>query len=117
MEFAVQPFDLPRRDVIQANSMFDTPTYRWLPANSKIASSFVMFYTSTPEGFVQVDDVVLANGFLTIQDRAHGKSIVLKASRGLSSPQKNGELQKTQKNTGQKGHRKHRRTQQKTAMF
>jgi hypothetical protein len=83
MEFAVQPFDLPRRDVIQANSMFDTPTYRWLPANSKIASSFVMFYTSTPDGFAQVDDVVLENGTLTIQDRAHGKSIVLKASRGL----------------------------------
>ncbi len=83
MEFSVQPFDLPRRDVIEANSMFDTPTYRWLPANSKISSSFVMFYTDTPEGFAQVDDVVLANGFLTIQDRAHGKSIVLKASRGL----------------------------------
>src|SRR5689334_8920070 len=42
MEFAVQPFDLPRRDVIQTNSMFDTPTYRWLPANSKITSSFLM---------------------------------------------------------------------------
>jgi len=83
MEFAVQPFDLPRRDVVQTNAMFDTPTYRWLPANSKISSSFVMFYTSTPEGFAQVDDVVLENGSLTIQDRAHGKTIVLKVSRGL----------------------------------
>jgi len=83
MEFAVLPFDLPRRDVIQTNSMFDTPTYRWLPANWKISSSFVMFYTSTPDGFSQVDDVVLENGVLTIQDRPHGKSIVLKASRGL----------------------------------
>ena len=83
MEFAVQPFDLPRRDVIQANSMFDTPTYRWLPANSKITSSFLMFYTRTPEGFAQVDDVVLENGQLTIQDRLHGRQIVLKVSRGL----------------------------------
>jgi len=83
MEFAVQPFDLPRRDVIQTNSMFDTPTYRWLPANSKISSSFVMFYTRTPDGFSQVDDVVVENGSVTIYDRAHGKSIVLKASRGL----------------------------------
>ncbi len=83
MEFAVQPFDLPRRDVIQTNSMFDTPTYRWLPANSTISSSFIMFYTRTPDGFSQVDDVVLENGSLTILDRAHGKSVVLKASRGL----------------------------------
>lgn len=83
MEFAVQPFDLPRRDVIQANSMFDTPTYRWLSANSKISSSFLMFYTRTPEGFAQVDDVVLENGRLTIHDRAHGKTIVLVVSRDL----------------------------------
>jgi hypothetical protein len=83
MEFAVQPFDLPRREVIQTNAMFDTPTYRWLPAKSKIGSSFVMFYTRTPEGFTRVDDVVLENGKLTIQDRRSGKTIVLNASRGL----------------------------------
>ena len=83
MEFAVQPFDLPRRDVIQTNSMFDTPTYRWLPANSKISSSFVMFYTRTPDGFAKVDDVSLTAGQLTIEDRASGKKIVLNASRGL----------------------------------
>jgi hypothetical protein len=83
MEFAVQPFDLPRRDVIQANSMFETPTYRWLPAKSTITSSFLMFYTRTPDGFTRVDDVVLENGKLTISDRASGRTIVLSASRGL----------------------------------
>jgi hypothetical protein len=83
LEFATQPFDLPRREVIQANSMFDTPTYRWLPAKSKIASSFVMFYTRTPEGFTRVDDVVLADGKLRIEDRGSRKTIVLNASRGL----------------------------------
>jgi hypothetical protein len=82
MEFGVQPYDLPRREVIQGNSMFDMPTYRWLPALSKIGSSFVMFYTRTPDGFTRVDDVVLANGTLTIEDRAAGKKIVLSASRG-----------------------------------
>ena len=83
LEFAAQPFDLPRREVIDANSMFGTPTYRWLPAKSKIASSFVMFYTRTPQGFTRVDDVVLENGKLTIEDRGSGKKIVLNASRGL----------------------------------
>jgi hypothetical protein len=83
MEFAVQPFDLPRRDVIQTNSMFETPTYRWLPAQSKITSSFIMFYARSPDGFSQVDNVVLENGAITIEDRKHDKKIVLKASRGL----------------------------------
>lgn len=83
MEFSTQPFDLPRREVIQANTLFDTPTYRWLPAKSKIQSAFVMFYTRTPDGFSRVDDVVMAQGKLTIEDRAAGKKIVLAASRGL----------------------------------
>ena len=83
MEFAAQPYDLPRRDVIGTNAMFGTPTYRWLPAQSKIGSSFVMFYTRTPDGFAKVDDVSLTAGKLTIEDRASGKKIVLNASRGL----------------------------------
>jgi hypothetical protein len=82
MEFATEPFDLPRRDVIQTNSMFGTPTYRWLPAKSKIGSSFLLFYTRTPDGFTRVDDVVLEDGTLTIVDRS-GQRIVLGASRGL----------------------------------
>jgi hypothetical protein len=83
MEFAAQPYDLPRRDVIGANALFGAPTYRWLPAQSKIGSSFVMFYMRTPDSFVKVDDVNLADGKLTIEDRASGKKIVLSASRGL----------------------------------
>ena len=81
MEFAVQPFDLPRRDVIQTNSMFDTPTYRWLPAQSKITSSFIMFYTRTPDGFSQVDDVRLERDAIAIEDRRNNKRITLKVSR------------------------------------
>ncbi len=82
MEFATEPFDLPRRDVIQANSLFDTPTYRWLPARGTIRSSFVMFYARTPDGFDEVADVTLEGGRLTITDR-RGATIVLAASRGL----------------------------------
>jgi len=83
MEFATQPFDLPRREVIQTNSMFGAPTYRWLPAKSKIGSAFLMFYTRTPDGFRKVDDVILDRGSLTIEDRTAGKTIALAASRGL----------------------------------
>ena len=83
LEFSTQPFDLPRREVIQTNTMFDTPTYRWLPAKSTITSSFLMFYVATPEGFGKVDDVKLEEKTLTIEDRGARKQIVLSVSRGL----------------------------------
>ena len=83
LEFATQPFDLPRREVIQTNAMFETPTYRWLPAKSKIGSTFLMFYTRTPDRFGKVDDVLLESGRLTIEDRTSGVKIVLAASRPL----------------------------------
>jgi hypothetical protein len=83
LEFATQPFDLPRREVIQTSSMFDTATYRWLPAKSRIGSAFLVFYTRTPDGFRKVDDVVLDSGRLTVEDRTSGIKVVLAASRPL----------------------------------
>jgi hypothetical protein len=83
LEFATQPFDVPRREVIQLNALFDTPTYRWLPAKSTIGSAFLMFYTRTPAGFRKVDDVMLDGGRLTIEDRTSGVKVVLAASRRL----------------------------------
>lgn len=83
IEFSTQPFDVPRREVIQLNSMFGAPVYRWLPAKSRIESRFLMFYTRTPEGFRKVDDVTLQDGKLVIEDRQAGKKIVLTASFSL----------------------------------
>jgi hypothetical protein len=83
LEFATQPFDVPRREVIQTNAMFDTATYRWLPAKSRIGSAFLIFYTRTPDGFRKVDDVVLDRGRLTVEDRTSGIKVVLAASRPL----------------------------------
>ena len=83
LEFAVQPFDMPRRDVIQQNTLLGAPTYRWLPAKSTISASFLMFYTRTPEGMRQVDDVRLDGGRILIQDRASGTTLTLLATRGL----------------------------------
>jgi hypothetical protein len=83
LEFATQPFDVPRREVIQTNTLFDTPTYRWLPAKSTIVSAFLLFYTRTPAGFSKVDEVTLDNGTLTIVDRTSRVNVVLAASRSL----------------------------------
>jgi hypothetical protein len=83
LEFATQPFDLPRRDMVELNRMFDTPVYRWLPAKSKIATRFLLFYVKSPEGMTRVDDVRLENGKLVVEDRASGKTLTLAASLPL----------------------------------
>ena len=83
LEFGTQPYDVSRREAITKNSLFDTPTYRWLPAKSKIESHFLIFYARVPQGFRKVDDVTLENSQITIQDKASGKQITLAASRGL----------------------------------
>jgi hypothetical protein len=80
LEFSTQPFDVPRREVVQLNSMFGAPVYRWLPARSKIESRFLMFYTHTPEGFRKVDDVRFGNGKITIEDHQANKQVILTAS-------------------------------------
>ena len=83
VEFATQPFDLPHRDMVELNRMFDAPVYRWLPARSKIATRFLLFYAKSPEGMTRVDDVRLENGMLIVEDRASGKTMTLAASRPL----------------------------------
>ena len=83
LEFATQPYDLPRAEVLRNGPLFETPVFRILPAKSTITSSFLMFYTQVPDGFLKVDDVQLSGGKLVIEDRANKKTVTLAASRSL----------------------------------
>ena len=83
LEFSTQPFDLTRAEVLKNGPLFDSPVLRILPAKSTLTSSFLMFYTSVPDGFRKVDDVQLAGGKLVIEDRANRKTVTLAASRSL----------------------------------
>jgi hypothetical protein len=82
IEFSTQPFDVSHRESVDAHEMFGTPTYRWLPAKSKLRSRFLFFYTKVPADFAPVADVVLEGGHVTIKDQA-GKTVVLEARLGL----------------------------------
>jgi hypothetical protein len=62
--------------------LFGMPTFRWLPAKSRIETRFLLFYTSVPEEFTKIEEVKLSEGKLTVVDRS-GKELVLAASRGL----------------------------------
>ncbi len=81
LEFATQAFDVPRREAVRAGRLFETPLYRWLPARSSIESSYLLFWTKTPEGFAGVDEAVWENGTLRIEDGRSGLKIEL-AARG-----------------------------------
>jgi hypothetical protein len=83
LEFATQPFDLTRAEVLSSGPLFGQPVFRILPAKSKITSSFLMFYTRVPNGFTKVDDVRLEGGTLTIDDRGSRQTVKLAASRTL----------------------------------
>jgi hypothetical protein len=83
LEFGTQPFDVPRRQTVEQAKLFDVPTFRWLPAKSKISTRFLMFYTRVPAGFAQVDDVRLDGGQLVIEDRKSRQKVTLAASLRL----------------------------------
>ncbi len=83
MEFATQPFSASRRDAITQGALYGTPTYRWLPAKSKITTRFLMFYARVPEGFTKVDDIRIENGLIVIEDRATHQEVRLASSLTL----------------------------------
>ena len=64
-------------------TMFNRPTFQWLPAKSAIQKRFLFFYTRVPEGLTKIDDVRLENRQIAIEDRAARKRIVLAASLPL----------------------------------
>jgi hypothetical protein len=80
LEFSTQPFDIPRREAVALSGLFDTPTFRWLPAKSAIEMQFAIFYAEAPEGMKGVSDVRVESGAITIEDAKSGKKMTLKAS-------------------------------------
>ena len=83
LEFGTQAFDLPRRQMVTQNRLFGELLYRWLPAMSKIESTYLMFWAPTPEGFTGVSSVELSGGKLTLQDARSGTTMTLATRQTL----------------------------------
>ena len=83
LEFGTQAFDRPRREMITQNRLFGELLYRWLPAMSKIETTYLMFWAPTPEGFEGVSSVELSGGKLTIRDDRSGKTMTLPTRQTL----------------------------------
>lgn len=83
LEFGTQAFDLPRRQVITENSLMGQLLYRWLPAESTIEATYLMFWTKVPAGMQGVSGIELQGGKLTLTDERSGKKVVLKTGHKL----------------------------------
>ena len=81
LEFSTMPFDVPRREAVDMHALFETPTYRWLPAKDTIGSRFLLFWTRTPAGFARIGDVRLEGGAIVVCE-ADGGTLELSASLG-----------------------------------
>jgi hypothetical protein len=58
MEFGASPIPESRRQMIERNSLFGIPTYRWLPAKAKLRAEYYAFITdakSIPETLEEVE--------------------------------------------------------------
>ncbi|HTY62899.1 MAG TPA: hypothetical protein VMG30_11670 [Acidobacteriota bacterium] len=78
IEFSTQPFDVSRRETLDAHEMFGAPTYKWLPAKSRMRTRFLLFYTKVPDNLTAVADVELEKGQLRIINKA-GQTVALHA--------------------------------------
>ena len=78
IEFSTQPFDVSHRETVDAHEMFGAPTYKWLPAKSKLRTRFLFFYSAVPSDFTAVSDVLFEDGQVKIKDQS-GKIVALNA--------------------------------------
>ena len=83
LEFGTQSFDRPRREMITQNRLFGELLYRWLPAQSTIESTFLMFWTTVPEGMTGVSEIELDGGAITVRDEQSGKTVRLDTGQRL----------------------------------
>jgi hypothetical protein len=81
LEFSTQPYDLPRREVVDMGRLFGMPTFKWLPAKTTLKVRFAMFYSRVPAGMNKIDDVRLENGKIEVIGNG-GKRFSL-AARGM----------------------------------
>jgi hypothetical protein len=68
LEFGMQPYDATKAELLALSPMFGEPTFRWLPAKSRLTTRFLMFAARVPPGFDRVTDVRLENGKLVIEN-------------------------------------------------
>lgn len=84
LEFSTTPFAIPRRETIDQGPLFGEPTYRWLPAKSKLQVRFLILLFEVPERFRGVRSVSVARGKIeVIESGVRGRKLSVAADNYL----------------------------------
>jgi hypothetical protein len=83
LEFGMQPYDMTKQDILALSPMFGKPTFRWLPAQSKVKAKFLMFLAEVPQGFRHAEDVRIERGRIVVEDKTSGQKVTLPFSGSL----------------------------------
>jgi hypothetical protein len=84
LEFSTTPFAIPRRQTIEQGPLFGEPTYRWLPAKSKVQVRFLILLFEVPETFHGVASVSIAKGKIdVVESGARGRKLSVVADKFL----------------------------------
>ncbi len=77
MEFSNTPVHGTMKALVQEQRLFDTPTFDWLDAKSKLTKKYCAFSVHVPDGFQGVADVRVEAGGLRIVETGTGRVIAL----------------------------------------
>jgi hypothetical protein len=84
LEFSTTPFAIPRRETIAQGPLFGEPTYRWLPARSKVRVRFLILLFEVPEAFCGVASVSIAKGKIdVVESGVRGRKLSVAADKFL----------------------------------
>lgn len=84
LEFGTTPFAIPRRQTIEQGPLFGEPTYRWLPAKSKVQVRFLILLVEVPEAFRGVARVSVGRRRIdVIESGARGRTLSVAADKFL----------------------------------
>jgi hypothetical protein len=84
LEFSTTPFAIPRRQTIEQGPLFGEPTYRWLPAKSKVRVRFLILLLAVPETFCGVASVSIRGRRIDVlESGSGGRKLSVAADRFL----------------------------------
>jgi hypothetical protein len=74
-EFSSTPFAIPRRETVTQGTLFDQPTYRWLPAKSTVSLRFITLLLEAPTDFRGVEKIAVTSNEVRIFERETGREL------------------------------------------
>ncbi len=83
MEFSNTPVHGTLKVLVRTPQLWDTPTFEWLDAKSKLAKRYCAFSARVPENYRGVADIRVQGANLEIVERETGKTMRLEFEPGL----------------------------------